>query len=256
MSRTPQLSQSVLPHLLHADWTPLLDVIEDAKQSDTPPDISRLRLSIEPLERELRAYEQRIRSFDAEPGIIREISKGFRAERRRGERILDALAWLGHKMRISGYHEREIETCLDAALSFESNAILANLGAPGYPAMEDLEEFISLTLGCDKAGIVLLGFDTADGRELAAGIPVRFLMQVSELAAMGESAVKEAGVQDASERDIVHAAASRFHAFDFLFGWQDQRELWLRYVLPQALARYSHEQIILKHSEIERFGLT
>jgi hypothetical protein len=249
-------SQVIRPHLLHADWTPLFDAVEEAERSNKPPDLSRLRLSVEPLDREFREYEERLQRSDAEPGIIREVSKGFRRERSRAGRILDEIAWLSHQMRLSGYHEREIETCLDAAVSFESNAILGNLGLPGYPAVEDVEEFVGFTLGCDKADIVLLGFDTADGRGLRAGVPVRFLMQVSELVKMGESAVKEVGVEDPSGRDIVHAAASRFHAFDFLFGWQRQREMWLRYVLPQALTRYPREQIIVKHSEIERFGLT
>jgi hypothetical protein len=249
-------SESVRPHLLHADWTPLLDALEDTKQSDTPPDISRLRLSVEPLEGELQGYEERFRNSDAEPGIIREVSKGFQRERRRAERILDSITWLGHQMRLSGYHEREIETCLDLALSFESNTILMNLGVTGYPDYENPEEFVGFTLGCDPADIVMIGLDTADGRGVVAGVQVRFLMQVSELVRMGESAVKEAGVQNPSERDIVCAAAQRFHAFDFLFGWQNQRELWIRYVLPQALARDPRDQIILKHSEIERFGLT
>lgn len=249
-------SEPVRPHLLHADWTPLLDALEDAKHSDTPLDISRLRLSVEPLERELRGHEERFRNSDAEPGIIRELSKGFQRERRRAERILDSITWLGHQMRLSGYHEREIEKCLDVALSFESNTILGNLGAQGYPVSEDPEELVGFTLGCDTSDIVMFGFDTADGRGLVAGVPVRFLMQVSELVRIGESAVKDAGVQNPSGREIVHAAAYNFHAFDSLFGWQNQRELWIRYVLPQALARYPRDQIILKHSEIERFRLT
>lgn len=242
-------------HLVHADWTPLLDAIEDARGKGTEPDISKLQLTIEPVEQEFVEAEGRLARADAEPGIIREISKRVRAQRRHVGEILPELAWLGRQLREAGHHEREIVPCLDAAASFAANRILGELGKAGYPAAGDLPHLAAFTHGCSRRDLVSLGFDTADGRGMTAEVPVRFLARVSELARMGRDAALEHGSANPSEREIVHIAAQLFHTFDLVFDWNNQRELWLRYVLPQAINRYPREMVVVNHSEIDRFGL-
>jgi hypothetical protein len=245
------------PRLLQADWTPLFDALEAAldRQADRP-DITELRLNIAPLQEALTRAEQGIRGADAEPDIIRQLEKRVRKQRRRADQILDDVAWLAHAMRLAGYHEKELEVTLASAASYLTGAILAALGTANCPDLEDIEPFVASTHGIEPDDVILLGFDTGDGRGMRAGVPVSFLINVAELARLGEQTLTDMGASHPSDREIVTAACARFHAFDIVFGWQDQRELWQRYVLPLAIAREPREQIIIKHSEIERFGLT
>lgn len=242
-------------HLVRADWTPLVDAIEAVHEKDADPDLSKLRLTIEPVEAAIQEAERRLAEADAEPGIIREISKRFRVQRTRADELLPKLAWLGRQLREAGYHESEIASCLDATASFAVNRILSELGKAGYPSASDLSKMAAFTLGCDPVDLVYLGFDSRDGRGMQAEVPVRFLARVGELARMGRHAAREHGRANPSEREIVLIAAQMFHAFDLLFDWNSQRELWLRYVLPQAVIRYPREGIVVKHSDVERFGM-
>jgi hypothetical protein len=244
------------PHLLKADWTPILDAVEGANEEGAAVELPDVRLDIVPLRAEFERYEQAIRASGAGRHVLRELEKGLRRERRRAESILADLFWLAHQMRLAFYHELYVEDALDMAASYLANAVLGSLGVADFPQLGSLEEFVAYSLGCEKEDVILLGFDTADGRGMVAGVPTRFLIQVRELARMGEAALAETGVLHAPPRDIVTAAAARYHIFDLLFDGNSQREMWARYVLPLALARYPKEQIVVKPSEIERFGLT
>lgn len=240
-------------HLLKADWTPLVDAIEDGDSDEDM--LKKLRLDIPPLNAELDSNEKTIRGFDAEPGIIRELEKGLRKQRKRAEGILADILWLARQMRQAGYQEHDIILCCDRAVSYLSSRILTDLEVRSHPGAGDEEEFVASVLGCAKDEVLSLGFDAADGRGLTVPVPLQFLSSVEELVRMGESALREQGVQKASARQKVVTACRQFHVFDLLFGWNDRRELWSTYVLPYALATQEHEQIVIKHSEIERFWL-
>jgi hypothetical protein len=89
--------------------------------------------------------------------------------------------------------------------------------------------------------LTLLGLDAADRRGVVAGAPGWFIVQAHELAQLGEAAFIKMAIQHAFPRDIVAAAAGRYHILDLLFDCNSQPEMRARYVLPLSLARYPRE---------------
>lgn len=247
----PQEGEIPQPHLVTADWTPLLDLIEDQRNGVEPK--YTLALDIPSLKDHFYRYEENLRKADAEPAILRSIERNLQKVRKQAEGILDDLLWMVERMSQVGYFERDICTVCDRVVSFSANNILGKLGVQGYPQIESLQEFVAFSLGYARGDLLYLGFDAHDGRGNVAYVPFEFLANVDRLVSIGETLGKEYGVTTLSGK--ISAGCQLFHDFDYVFSSFEQTELWTQFVLPLSVVRYPHEKVIVHPSEVASYGL-
>lgn len=251
---TEQISINVQPaqaHLLSANWTPLIDLIEDKLKGVEAG--YTIRLDIPLLKHHFDDYEEDIRKLsDAEQEILHTIKRNLKNVRRDAESILDNLFWITEQMIETGYNRRQISVVCDRIVSFAVNKILGKLGIEDYPRIEYLKEFVAFTLGYNRKDLLCLEFGTSDGRVVRAEVPIDFLLNTETLVSLGEKLESEYGVK--TLRDKVINACMSYHELDDVFGSQKE-ELWIQFVLPLSVVRYSREGVIIRLSSVKRCGL-
>jgi hypothetical protein len=250
----PQESEkAVEPHLFQADWSALIDSVAQQQRIKDAAAFT-IRLDIPYLESRLNDYEELIRKADADATIKRQLGKYLERARESANKILDDLLWAVHQMQEAGYGDHEIATVCDRFVSFTIISILGRLGLQDFPRLEKLTKFVAFVLGYLEDDVVDLGFDAYDGRGFKAIVPFEFLAEVQNLREVGQALGNKYGAK--TPRQQVMAACQLFHDFDYSFDYHHQRELWTRFVLPQALLRYPRENLIVKPSDVEHFGLS
>lgn len=237
-------------HLLNADWTRLLELVEDRRDGRDPA--YDLHLAIPLADEKFAWWEESVRKADAEPDIVRNLMQRLSKARKRAGDVMDDLLWAAENMRETGYYETQIRATCDRILSFEVNEILGRLGIHGYPPIEQLEEFVAFTLGAERDNLVELGFDTDNGGIIAV-IPLDFLLEVEQLGKIGEALGEKYGATTRRQKIVLACQMAR--DFDLAFGSYEQRDLWTRYVLPQCVVRYPRDDVIFRPSEVRSFGL-
>ena len=238
-------------HLLSANWMPLIDLIEDKRNGI---EVSyTVRLDIPLLKHHLDDYEENIRKFDAEQDILRASKRHLKTARQDAEAILDDLFWITEQMIETGYHEREISVVCDRVVSFTVNKIFRRLDIKDYPKIGHLKEFVAFTLGYDRNDLLYLGFDAYDDRGTVAEVPIDFLMKVEKLVSMGEILGSQYGMTTLEQK--VTVGCQLFHEFDYAFDYSQQIELWILFVLPLSVVRYSRENVIIHPSDVKSYGL-
>jgi hypothetical protein len=239
------------PHLFEADWTALIDSVTSAGEGTQAS--FKVALNIPYLNDKIDWYEQAVRKADADARIKRELTRNHERARKSALELVDELRWAVERMQEAHFDEREISTVCDGFASVSINAVLGRLAIESHPRIESLEEFIGYVFGYVKSNLVCLGFDSDDGRGLKAAVPMEFLLEVEQLLELGGTLGERHGAT--TPRQKIYAACQLFHDFDYAFGYYDKRRLWIQYVLPQALERYPHDDIIFSPSNIVRFGL-
>jgi hypothetical protein len=239
------------PHLFQADWTALIDSVTSAGEGMQAA--FKIALNIPYLNDRIDWYEQAVRKADADARIKRELTRNYERARKSALKLADELRWAIERMHEAHFHEGEISTVCDGFASVSINAILGRLAIEGHPQIESLEEFIGYVFGYVKSNLVYLGFDSDDGRGFTAAVPMDFLLEVEQLLELGGTLGEKHGAT--TPREKIYTACQLFHDFDYAFGYNDKRRLWIQYVLPQVLERYRHDDIIFSPSNIVRFGL-
>jgi hypothetical protein len=239
------------PHLFEADWTALIDSVTSAREGTQAS--FKVALNIPYFEDEIDWYEQAVRKADADARIKRELTRNHERARKSALTLVNELRWAVEMMQEAHFHETEISTVCDGFASVSINAVLGRLAIKGHPQIGSLEEFIGYVFGYAKSDLVYLGFGSGDGRGLTAEVPMDFLLEVEQLLELGGALGEKHGATTPQQK--VYAACQLFHDFDYAFSYYDQRRLWTKFVLPQVLERYPHEDVIFNPSNVERFGL-
>jgi WD40 repeat protein len=238
------------PHLFEADWTALIDSVTPIEGKLAPFTVT---LDIQYLSSKFDWYERAVRKADANARIKRDLTTKLDRARQSALKFVDELRWAVGKMQEAHFNEREISDVCDGFAGVAIGAILGRLGIEGHPAIESLKEFIGYVFGYREDDLVYLGFDTSDGRGHTAEVPMDFLLEVNKLLDLGATLGEKHGATTSQQR--IYAACQLFSDFDYAFNYYEKKQLWIRYVLPQVLERYPHDDIIISPSDVVRFGL-
>jgi hypothetical protein len=240
-------------HRYTADWSALLDRLDHIRHDEEPG--SKIELFMPVISERIKDIERSLESQKQElsPIVLRQINQSMRRAQRNAATIIDDLEWIGQRLLEKGMQESYITKAFDSLISVSINRIIGIVGGTDCPQIESLGEFTSYTLGVAQNDLLELDFETDDGRSAFAYVPFDFLLQIERLNEIGEALGEKYGAT--TDRQKVVAACQMFHEFDYAFGYNEQRELWARYVLPYSFVFRGRENLIDVPSDVVRFGL-